>query len=1053
VAYRADIEIGVRGARDLEQLRSAINQTAKAVDSLNEVVGQRGRLVQSIQNYTNNLDRAAQSLRKVGAGTEAETKAVREYVQILGQATTARERQNNLIEEQIRLQQTAARTAKLAASGIRENPNQYAGPIGPGPASPVALSSKLYGRLEQAIGAQVTSLTSAAKQLNLKSSWNTFFEEAAQVATELKQTTAAKNLNLKSSWNTFFEEAAQVAVEIKAAAQRTSAEIRASEGAASATARERLAATAAERRAGVSGVVMRPIAGAAYATPAGPGGSGVTSASAVAASAAIERQVAQTRRTQAQAELKIVKDRGIAENYITGVINRRLAAKAKELELERQQTVEVERRAASERRQRNENVALGAGFPLLFGAGPGAVIGGALGGLIPGNPMLSVVTSAIGAQLDAAIAKISEIGIGLRQLDFNRLEESGLRVSQILKEQVQLLINLGQTSQAYQVLQQEAARITGTLPGTITDISNATGILNSAWSEFTNVASTTLGIVGAPFAAALGGLVKLVSELLKGVNNVVSLFAEGLKTVGEWSVRLVAGEEGLKRVKDLIDSINRSIGQGNAEFVQSNLIPLNEEIVLNRQILDVQKQRTTETTLSGKIQNSNITYTIQTLKNEQKYTESIVELNQKKNSISKELYQQNLRQLQVIRNQSDEYAKQARDLEIQQARRQEQEEQARKRKQAIEEALKEEQRFRQSILNLSKEENDYLTSSLDTYADYLKVSKGVEVSIQHQLDTFSSYADARLASLKYERFAAVEAAKTVQEEEKLINIYNRKQEILRNQLVIQRTMLRAQQMQAVYEAADAQGILSADKQRGFEKTFTRFQPDVSTAFGSALNLASADKGVQQLETYQKELDTLTEKTAMAKQGAEGIGTAFSGAFQSLVTGTQTAQEALAGFFNGVAEAFMNMATEIIAKMITMYAFKTLLGLFGGGGGSLFSGQGPVTLPAAGVGGGASTFMPGAVNFRANGGPVTGGSPYIVGERGPELFVPGRSGSIVPNNQLPGGGDTIVNGGINITVENTGESLGAEAQKQIARQVQGIVMGTLMNERRSGGLLR
>jgi hypothetical protein len=708
-------------------------------------------------------------------------------------------------------------------------------------------------------------------------------------------------------------------------------------------------------------------------------------------------------------------------------------------------------------RERTENVLIGGAFPLLFGAGPGAVTGGVLGGLIPGNPMLSVVTSAIGAQLDAAIAKISEIGIGLRQLDFDRLEQSGLRVSQILKEQVQLLINLGQTSQAYQVLQQEAARITGTLPGTITDISNATGILNSAWSEFTNVASTTLGIVGAPFAAALGGLVKLVSELLKGVNSVVSLFAEGLKTVGEWSIRLVAGEEGLKRVKDLIDSINRSTGQGNAEFVQSNLIPLNEKIVLNRQILDVQKQRTAETTLNGKIQNSNITYTVQTLENEQKYTESIVELNQKKNSISKELYQQGLRQLQVARAQSDEYAKQARDLEIQQARRQEaerllreQEEQARKRQQAIEEAVKEEQRFRQSILNLSKEENNYLTSSLDTYAEYLKVSKGVEVSIQHQLDTFNSYADARLASLKYERFAAVEAAKTVQEEEKLINIYNRKQEILRNQLVIQRTLLRTQQMQTVYEAADAQGILSADKQRGFEKTFTRFQPNVSTAFGSALNLNPADKGIQQLETYQKELDALTEKTAMAKQGAEGIGTAFSGAFQSLVTGTQTAQEALAGFFNGVAEAFMNMATEIIAKMITMYAFKTLLGLFGGGGGSLFSGQGPVTMPATGVGGGASMFMPGAVNFRANGGPVTSGSPYIVGERGPELFVPGRSGSIVPNNQLAGGGDTNVV----VNVDASGSKVEGNDQQgnQLGRVIAASVQQELIKQKRPGGLL-
>jgi hypothetical protein len=45
------------------------------------------------------------------------------------------------------------------------------------------------------------------------------------------------------------------------------------------------------------------------------------------------------------------------------------------------------------------------------------------------------------------------------------------------------------------------------------------------------------------------------------------------------------------------------------------------------------------------------------------------------------------------------------------------------------------------------------------------------------------------------------------------------------------------------------------------------------------------------------------------------------------------------------------------------------------------------------------------------------------------------------------------GSINITVENTGEQLSPAAQKQIANQVQGIVMSTLVNERRSGGLLR
>lgn len=44
---------------------------------------------------------------------------------------------------------------------------------------------------------------------------------------------------------------------------------------------------------------------------------------------------------------------------------------------------------------------------------------------------------------------------------------------------------------------------------------------------------------------------------------------------------------------------------------------------------------------------------------------------------------------------------------------------------------------------------------------------------------------------------------------------------------------------------------------------------------------------------------------------------------------------------------------------------------------------------------------------ASGGPVTANSPYIVGEQGPELFVPGASGSIVPNHALGGGGNITV----------------------------------------------
>lgn len=64
--------------------------------------------------------------------------------------------------------------------------------------------------------------------------------------------------------------------------------------------------------------------------------------------------------------------------------------------------------------------------------------------------------------------------------------------------------------------------------------------------------------------------------------------------------------------------------------------------------------------------------------------------------------------------------------------------------------------------------------------------------------------------------------------------------------------------------------------------------------------------------------------------------------------------------------------------------------------------------------------------RATGGPVTGGSPYMVGERGPELFVPNTSGSIIPNHQL--GSGTV----INVTVN------GALDPEGVARQIHQIL---------------
>jgi lambda family phage tail tape measure protein len=55
-------------------------------------------------------------------------------------------------------------------------------------------------------------------------------------------------------------------------------------------------------------------------------------------------------------------------------------------------------------------------------------------------------------------------------------------------------------------------------------------------------------------------------------------------------------------------------------------------------------------------------------------------------------------------------------------------------------------------------------------------------------------------------------------------------------------------------------------------------------------------------------------------------------------------------------------------------------------------------------------------FRAEGGPVKGNQPYIVGEKGPELFVPPGAGKIIPNNQM--GSNAVATGAVNAPITNT-----------------------------------
>jgi tape measure domain-containing protein len=214
----------------------------------------------------------------------------------------------------------------------------------------------------------------------------------------------------------------------------------------------------------------------------------------------------------------------------------------------------------------------------------------------------------------------------------------------------------------------------------------------------------------------------------------------------------------------------------------------------------------------------------------------------------------------------------------------------------------------------------------------------------------------------------------------------------------------------------------------------------------------ADLIRQQIGTLSDEILKLTDVGNIAITVADGIGSAFSTSFKGIISGSMTAKEALASFFTSVADMFLDMAAQIIAKMITMAILNQILGVLPGIGGA---GSGTLALssnPNVGAymgGGGIEGITMGTFGgTRAKGGPVSSGQTYMVGERGPELFVPGRSGSIVPNGAMGGDVNVVVN------VDAKGSSVeGDQSQaKALGNAISAAVQSELVKQKRPGGLL-
>ena len=202
-----------------------------------------------------------------------------------------------------------------------------------------------------------------------------------------------------------------------------------------------------------------------------------------------------------------------------------------------------------------------------------------------------------------------------------------------------------------------------------------------------------------------------------------------------------------------------------------------------------------------------------------------------------------------------------------------------------------------------------------------------------------------------------------------------------------------------------------------------------------------------LGQQEKALQAVLDKYPQIGEAANAASQLATQGTLEMINGTKTAQQVFADFLNSIVDLLVKSATQMIAQYIAIGVAR----MFAGVGGTAITAAGSQYGASAfgGAGLGSAGFGLPFLGARANGGSVMAGQGYLVGERGPELFMPGRSGGIAPTGSFGGG---VQVGAVNITVQNTGENLSPAAQKQIASQVQGIVMATLVNQKRSGGIL-
>lgn len=740
---------------------------------------------------------------------------------------------------------------------------------------------------------------------------------------------------------------------------------------------------------------------------------------------------------------------------------------------------------SARQREALSNAIIGGAFPLLFGQGIGAAAGGGLGGALGGMAGgqfgfgLSLVGTALGQTFDTLNIAAKESAKNLKDVitNFDAIKSSSLLASSAQERYIQSLIQSGRIVEANTAIQNEIYKKIG-----------SEGVRNFASLDSANSKlSRTLAELGIQIQGFVAGP---LAGFLSAVNQGLSTFTAANRAGAAQrsfleSLPAAQRQQYLQRSGQLAGQLgmaspaerDAAIARLNAEFSRfarpqqtAALSPeaqkrLQLEQATTKELQSQASLAQAQLALAGlDISRNREGYVLAAQRvARQEYENKLLEI---KNTMLREGF--NLERNQaMIRTANLEYS-----AKLQQIEKQSQDQ------------------LRQNtidILNLNRQQLQVNIESREQYAKVEEFQKGAAAAADYILKNAKDTFAIRLADLNTEEQIAQLNAKTVQQENQLAVIYDTKRAILNNELYLTERLAEKQKIIADYatKRVDIEGTLGVDQARieGLSKIADLQVAIIRTAGGDPraaerlalvrqqesdllglqgqrlvllsqiAELSDRQKAGEFLDTeikrvqYQLDALTIREKDLTTTQQLQkeqlvlnqhveryggiynSVSSGLTQTFDLLVQGTDAWGDSLRNIASNV---LRSIASELLKIFVINQAISAISSIF---------------RPKSGISFGTDISQFGS--FRANGGPVSAGSPYIVGERGPELFMPRSSGSIYPNDAMGVGGNNVV---VNVDASGTNVQGDSNSSRQLGSVIAAAVQSELVKQQRPGGLL-